>query len=52
MEKLVTDILKVFPPGQLPPMDLVTERDREELEVILKGPARGGKSIYSLGWPP
>jgi creatinine amidohydrolase/Fe(II)-dependent formamide hydrolase-like protein len=52
IEKLVTDILKTFPPGQLPPIDLVTERDREELEVILKGPAKGGKSIYSLGWPP
>ena len=52
IERLVTDIIKTFPPGKLPPMELVTERDKEELEVVLKGPAHGGKSIYSLGWPP
>jgi len=30
----------------------VTERDKEELEALLKGPAHGGKSIFTLAWPP
>jgi creatinine amidohydrolase len=51
-EKLVNDIMKTFPPGQLPPAELVTERDKEELEALLKGPAHGGKSIFTLAWPP
>ena len=51
MEKLVNDILKTFPPGVLPPVEYVTERDKDELEAVLKGPAKGGKSIYSLGYP-
>lgn len=52
LEKLVTDIIKTFPPGVLPPMEYVTERDKGELEAVLKGPARGGKSIYTLAYPP
>src|SRR3990170_485672 len=52
LEKLVNDIMKTFPPGQLPPIEYVTERDKEELDAVLKGPAKGGTSIFSLGWPP
>ncbi|MGH2403080.1 MAG: 3-dehydro-scyllo-inosose hydrolase, partial [bacterium] len=52
LEKLVTDIIKTFPPGVLPPMEYVTEREKEELEPVLKGPAKGGKSIYTLAYPP
>jgi creatinine amidohydrolase len=51
MVKLHDDILEAFPPGKLP--DNVTQRSKEELEAVLKGPtAKGGKSIYTLGWPP
>jgi creatinine amidohydrolase len=52
MVKLVNDILERFPPGQLPPIELVTERDKEELEAVLRGPLQGGKSIYTLAYPP
>ncbi|MBI4277193.1 MAG: creatininase family protein [Armatimonadetes bacterium] len=52
MVKLVTDIMDRFPPGTLPPLELVTERDKEELEAVLRGPLHGGKSIYSLAYPP
>jgi creatinine amidohydrolase len=52
LEKLVNDIMKAFPPGVLPPAEYVTERDKDELEAVLRGPAKGGKSIYSLGYPP
>jgi len=49
--KLHNDILERFPPGKLPEIDLVTERDRELVEALLKGPRNGGKSLYSLGLP-
>jgi len=52
LERLVNDVRKAFPPGKLPPAKMVTERDPAELEAVLKGPKRGGKSIYSLGYPP
>ena len=52
LERLVNDVHKTFPPGKLPPIEMVTERDREELDAVLKGPRHGGKSIYSLGYPP
>ena len=49
--KLHDDILNVFPPGELPPGDLMSQRDPEEIEKLLKGPSDGGKHIYTLGWP-
>ncbi|MFZ5590558.1 MAG: 3-dehydro-scyllo-inosose hydrolase [Bacillota bacterium] len=53
LTKLVNDIMEKFPPGQLPPIEDVTQRPREEVEAVLKGPlAPGGRSIYSLRWPP
>ncbi|HEX4836358.1 MAG TPA: creatininase family protein, partial [bacterium] len=52
LERLVLDVHKTFPPGILPPIAMVTERDQEELEAVLKGPKKGGKSLYSLGYPP
>ena len=51
LERLVRDIGATFPPGTLPPTNEITERSEEELAEILKGPRKGGKSIYSLGWP-
>ncbi len=49
--KLHDDILAAFPPGELPPTELMSQRDPAELEAILKGPVRGGRHIYTLGWP-
>ena len=50
--KLHDDILKEFPPGQLPPVQETTEKSREELEPLLKGPLKGGLSIYTIAYPP
>ena len=53
MVKLHDDILAAFPPGKLPPIEEVTQRPREEIEAVIKGPlAPGGRSIYSLVYPP
>lgn len=49
--KLHNDIREKFPPGKLPDINLVTERDKELMEAVIKGPFKGGKSIYSLGYP-
>ena len=49
--KLQHDILDKFPAGTLPPAELMSQRDPEEIEKLLKGPKGGGKHIYTLGWP-
>lgn len=49
--KLHNDIREKFPPGKLPDIELVTERNREDVEAVIKGPFNGGKSIYSLHHP-
>lgn len=49
--KLMTDIHNVFPVGKLPPAEMMSQRDPEEIEKLLKGPLNGGKHIYTLGWP-
>lgn len=52
MVKLHNDILEKFPPGKLPPVNEITQRSKEEIEAVLKGPLKkGGKSIYTLGYP-
>jgi creatinine amidohydrolase len=51
MVKLHDDIMTQFPPGKLPPVDKVTQRSPEELEAVLKGPAKGGKHLYTLAYP-
>lgn len=51
MVKLHNDIRAKFPPGVLPDMNLVTERDKETVEAVIKGPFNGGRSIYSLHFP-
>jgi len=45
-------ILEKFPPGELPPIEQVTQRGREEIEDILRGPLKGGRHIYTLAYPP
>ncbi|MGV9174247.1 MAG: 3-dehydro-scyllo-inosose hydrolase, partial [Promethearchaeia archaeon] len=52
LEKLVNDILETFPPGELPPIEQITQRDPEEVKEYIKGPLNGGKSIYELRYPP
>lgn len=52
LKKLHDDILRAYPPGKLPDTSDLTQRSKEEIEAVLKGPlAKGGKSIYSLGYP-
>ena len=52
IEKLVNDILEKFPPGKLPPIEGITQRDPKEVMEYIKGPLNGGKSIYELRYPP
>ena len=52
LKKLVEDILTTFPPGTLPPIEGITQRDPKEIEPYIKGPLNGGKSIYELRYPP
>ncbi len=49
--KLHNDILEKFPPGVLPEPNCVTEQDRETIEALLKGPHKGGKSLYTHRYP-
>ncbi|MDR0356953.1 MAG: creatininase family protein, partial [Clostridiales Family XIII bacterium] len=48
LEKLVNDILAKYPAGELPPIDKTTQRNREDIEAVIKGPANGGRHIYTL----
>ncbi len=52
LEEFINEIMEVFPPGKLPPVEEITERDPEEVEQYIKGPLKGGKSIYHLHYPP
>jgi creatinine amidohydrolase/Fe(II)-dependent formamide hydrolase-like protein len=45
-------IMKRFPAGKLPPVEQVTQRRREDIDAVVKGPLRGGKHIYTLAYPP
>lgn len=49
--KLHDDIMKRFPPGVLPEIEMMTQRDKEEIKKILKGSTNGGKHIYTIAWP-
>jgi len=52
IEKLINDIMAMYPPGKLPPIKTMSMRKREEIEDVIKGPLNGGKHIYTLGYPP
>ncbi|HID90710.1 TPA: creatininase family protein, partial [Candidatus Bathyarchaeota archaeon] len=53
LERLIDDVLERFPPGKLPPIEQMTQRPREEVEAVLKGPfERGGRHLYTLHYPP
>ena len=36
MEKLVNDIMEMYPAGVLPPADKLSQRSKEEIEALLK----------------
>jgi creatinine amidohydrolase/Fe(II)-dependent formamide hydrolase-like protein len=51
MKKLHDDIFAKFPVGVLPETKLITQRPKEEIEALLKGPLNGGRHLYTLGFP-
>ena len=45
----IDQILDAFPPGSVPPVEMVTQRTAKEMEPYLKEPlSEGWKSVYSL----
>ncbi len=53
LEKLVVEILDMYPAGKLPPTDRITQRTQEEIEALLKGPLeKGGRHLYTVAYPP
>ena len=53
LEKLVTDIMKMYPAGKLPPVDKITMRKPEEIEDVMKKPfEKGWRHIYTIAYPP
>ncbi|MGZ4385433.1 MAG: 3-dehydro-scyllo-inosose hydrolase [Gaiellaceae bacterium] len=53
LEKLVNDILGMYPAGQLPPADKLSQRSPAEIEDVLKVQLEpGGKHLYTIAYPP
>jgi creatinine amidohydrolase len=53
LEKLVNDIMEMYPAGKLPPTDKITQRSKQEIEALLKGPlVEGGRHLYTVAYPP
>jgi creatinine amidohydrolase len=53
IEKLVVEIMEMYPAGMLPPTDRITQRTQEEIEALLKGPLQeGGRHLYTVAYPP
>ena len=50
--RLHDDILTNYPPGELPPIEKFTQKNKEEVEDVIKGPFNGGKHIYTFQYPP
>jgi creatinine amidohydrolase/Fe(II)-dependent formamide hydrolase-like protein len=51
LEKLINDIMRMYPAGKLPPIETMSMRNRKEIEEVLKGPLNGGRHLYTLGYP-
>jgi len=51
VEKLISDILAMYPAGKLPPAKAMSMRDPKEVEALLKGPFKGGKHLYTVAYP-
>ena len=53
LERLINEIMDMYPAGKLPPAEKVTQRSQEEIEALLKGPfEKGGKHLYTVAYPP
>ena len=53
VERLVNDIMEMYPPGVLPPIEQLSMRPKEDVEAVMKGPfEEGGRHIYTLAYPP
>jgi len=50
LEKLVNDIIKTYPAGKLPPAEKMTQRSKEEIDAVIKGPTHGGRHIYTIAY--
>ncbi len=51
LEKLIGDIMRMYPAGALPPIEAMSMRERGQVEAVLKGPLAGGRHLYTLGYP-
>jgi creatinine amidohydrolase len=50
LEKLVRDIMERFPPGKLPPAEMLSQRPKEELDALTKEPlTEGWRNLYTAG---
>ena len=53
MEKLINEIMEMYPPGKLPPVEKITMRSPEEIEAVMKQPfEEGWRHIYTIAYPP
>lgn len=53
MVEIIDIIKEKYPPGKLPPIESITQKPREEIEAVLKGPMKpGGRHIYTISYPP
>jgi creatinine amidohydrolase len=53
LEKLVNDIMTMYPVGKLPPIEKITMRSPEEIADVMKKPSEPGwKHIYTIAYPP
>ena len=50
--ELHDDILEAFPPGELPPADKVSQRPKDEIDAVVRGPRDGGRHLYTIAYPP
>jgi len=52
VERLINDIMEMYPAGKLPPIEATTMRQREQIEAVIKGPlAEGGTHLYTIAYP-
>jgi len=52
-EEMVKMIIEKYPPGTLPDWREMTQKfTEEEMNLLLKGPTKGGKHIYTICYPP
>lgn len=51
IQKLHDDIFTKFPVGALPETKYITQRPKKEIDALLAGPLKGGRHLYTLGFP-